>query len=42
MLREMSGEQVREWKAYFEIEHDDRRGRELDRKGKAKLRRMMR
>jgi len=38
MLREMSGQHVQDWLAYFSIQEDERRDAALDAKGKASLR----
>lgn len=41
MLAEMSGQELRDWKAYFMLKEEDRRAADIDRKGKASLRRHM-
>jgi len=38
MLAEMTGEELRDWRASFALEADERRDEALDAKGKASLR----
>jgi hypothetical protein len=40
MLREMTGEEMQDWRAKFALEADEERDRALDQKGKAALRKL--
>jgi hypothetical protein len=37
MLTEMTGEERLDWMAYFDVKDEERRDRELDARGKAKI-----
>ena len=41
MLAEMSGPELQDWKAYFELKEESRRDAALDAKGKAALAKLM-